>query len=80
MGKRLEWADVDPVWAWAWPTREREHPGRDVGVNYHAIAPELLIEKGDEYLHPNGRFVPFPLEAIGRPVGRGVLARRLSDR
>ncbi len=75
MEKRLEWADVDPAWAWAWPGRELR---RDVGVNYHAIDPQLLIEKGDEYLHPSGRFVPFPLEAIGRPVGRGVLARRPS--
>jgi len=52
----------------------------DVGERYTVIGPELLVEKGDEYLDERGRFVPFPLEAVGRRVPRGVLARRPLDR
>jgi len=52
----------------------------DVGEGYYAVGPDLLIEKGDEYLHPSGRFIPFPLEAVGRPVSRGLLARRMLSR
>ena len=52
----------------------------DVGERYTVIGPELLVEKGDEYLDERGRFVPFPLEAIGRKVPRGILARRPIDR
>jgi hypothetical protein len=52
----------------------------DVGERYTVIGPELLVEKGDEYLDERGRFVPFPLEAVGRRVPPGVLARRPLDR
>jgi len=52
----------------------------DVGEGYYPIAPDLLIEKGDEYRHPSGRFIAFPLEAVGRPLAHGLLARRLSSR
>jgi hypothetical protein len=78
MGKRLDWTGIDP--AWAWPDSDQGPEGVDVGAHYHAIHPDLLIEKGDEYLHPCGRFIPFPLEAIGRPVARGMVARRPSSR
>ena len=63
-----------------WPASNEDHPGIDVGEGYYAIGPDLLIEKGDEYLHPSGRFIAFPLEAIGRPVSPGLLARRPEDR
>lgn len=78
MGKRLDLTGIDP--AWEWPTSNNGHANGDVGEDYHAIGPDLLIEKGDEYLHPCGRFIPFPLEAIGRPVAVGLLARRSSGR
>jgi hypothetical protein len=48
----------------------------DVGEHFCPIGPDLLVEKGDEYLDANGRFVPFPLEAVGRRVPRGLRARR----
>jgi len=78
MGKRLDWTGIDP--AWAWSGGDAGPASVDVGENFHAIPPDLLIEKGDEYLHPCGRFIAFPLEAIGRPVARCRLARRPSIR
>ena len=65
------------------PGEERrgdENLSGDVGERYTVIGPELLVEKGDEYLDERGRFVPFPLEAVGRRVPAGVLARRPLDR
>jgi hypothetical protein len=65
------------------PGEERtgdENLSADVGERYTVIGPELLVEKGDEYLDERGRFVPFPLEAVGRRVPAGVLARRPLDR
>ena len=55
------------------------HPdGASAGVGEHfcVIGPDLLVQKGDEYLEDSGRFVPFALEAVGRRVPRGLLARR----
>ena len=78
MGRRLDLTGIDP--AWEWPSGNTGHATVDVGAGYHAVGSDLLIEKGDEYLHPCGRFIPFPLEAIGRPVARGLLARRPSSR
>lgn len=48
----------------------------DVGERFCVIGPDLLIERGDEYLDDCGSFVPFPLEAVGRRVVTGLLARR----
>jgi hypothetical protein len=62
------------------PSKGDENLAADVGERYTVIGPNLLVEKGDEYLDENGRFVPFPLEAIGRKVPPGVLARRPVDR
>ena len=65
------------------PAEERrgdERLSADVGERYTVIGPELLVERGDEYLDERGRFVPFPLEAVGRSVPAGVLARRPLDR
>ncbi len=60
--------------------RGDENLSADVGERYAVIGPELLVEKGDEYLDERGRFVPFPLEAVGRRVPPGVLARRPLER
>lgn len=78
MGKRLDLTGIAP--AWEWPSSNKGHADSDIGEGYHAIGSDLLIEKGDEYLHPCGRFIPFPLEAIGRPVARGLRVRRPSSR
>ena len=51
-------------------------PGVDVGEFYCVIGHGLLVERGDEYRNADGRFVPFVLEAVGRPVPAGLLARR----
>jgi hypothetical protein len=59
---------------------EDDHLSFDVGERYCVIGPHLLVEKGDEYLDQNGRFVTFSLEAVGRPVPPGLLARRPLDR
>jgi hypothetical protein len=80
MGKRLDLAGIGPAWEWPSASGDTMAATVDVGEDYHAISPDLLIEKGDEYLHPCGRFIPFPLEAIGRPLSRGLLARRPSSR
>ena len=71
MGRRL-----DPFGSL--PVDDGELAAIDVGAGYYAIAAHLLIEKGDEYLHASGRFIPFPLEAVGRPLATGLLARRRS--
>ncbi len=79
MGRRLDPTHFDPAKlhpANFDPSGDRYLADVDVGVDYYAVSPDLLIEKGDEYLHPSGRFTPFPLEAVGRPLSRGLLARR----
>ncbi len=55
---------------------DAEHACNAVGEYYSVIGHGLLVERGDEYLGRQGRFVPFALEAVGRPVPRGLLARR----
>lgn len=55
------------------------HPLRvsaGVGEHFCVIGPDLLVQRGDEYLEDSGHFVPFTLEALGRRVPRGLLARR----
>ena len=69
MGNRL-----DPRFIGLAP--EGEEPSIDVGEYFQVIRPELLVEKGDEYCDDQGCFVPFPLEAVGRPVPVGLVARR----
>jgi hypothetical protein len=69
MGKRFESTG-------SWSSDNEDPADIDVGLGYCVIGPDLLIEKGDEDLHPSGSFIPFPLEAIGRPVASGILARR----
>lgn len=60
----------------AGPAPGRDGNSVDVGEHFQAIGQDLLVDKGDEYCDSAGCFVPFPLEAIGRPVPSGLLARR----
>jgi hypothetical protein len=78
MGRRLDPTRFDPVNFD--PASDEDLVDMNVGFDYYAVGPDLLIEKGDEYLHPSQGFMPFPLEAVGRPLSRGLLARRPVDR
>jgi hypothetical protein len=50
-----------------------------VGEGFREVPTNTLVEKGDEFKDSaSGRFLPFSLEAIGRPVPAGMLVRRVN--
>ncbi len=65
---------IDPVAICS--ASDRNQFSVEVGEHFQLIGPDLLVDKGDEYCDSEGCFVPFPLEAIARPVPSGLLARR----
>jgi hypothetical protein len=50
-----------------------------IGDGFRQVSVGTLIEKGDEYFHPTGRFTSVALETVGAPVSAHMLVRRIES-